>query len=66
MRHRSVVNALPQRMYKDPVAQLLEAEERTCKGCVHVEAWRGADHCQNPKIKMVLAERRCEFYEERK
>lgn len=58
------MNALPRRMYKDPAEQLLEAEAESCKGCTHVEAWRGADHCQNPKIKAVLAERRCEFYEE--
>lgn len=58
------MNALPRRMYKDPAEQLLEAEAESCKGCVHVEPWRGADHCQSPKVKAVLAERRCEFYEE--
>jgi hypothetical protein len=58
------VNALPRRMYKDPAQQLLDAEAETCKGCVHVENWRGADRCQSPKVKAVLAERRCEFYEE--
>ena len=51
-------------MYRDPQQQLLDAEAETCKGCVHVEQWRGADHCMNPKIKAVLAEQRCEFYKE--
>jgi hypothetical protein len=59
------VTALPRRMYKDPAEQLLDAEAETCKGCVHVEHWRGADHCQSPKTKAVLAERRCENYEEK-
>lgn len=58
------MTALPRRMYKDPAEQFLEAEGETCKGCVHVEHWRGADRCQNPKVKTVLAEKRCEHYEE--
>lgn len=58
------MTALPRRMYKDPAEQLLEVEAETCKGCKHVEHWRGADHCGNPKVKTVLAERRCEHYEE--
>lgn len=51
-------------MYSNPEYQLLEAEAETCKGCKYVEQWRGADHCQNPNIKAVLAEKRCELYKE--
>lgn len=58
------MSALPRRMYSDPEFQLLEAEAETCKGCVHVDHRRGADHCDNPKVKAVLAEKRCEHYEE--
>ena len=60
------MTALPSWMYKDPAEQALDAEAETCTGCMHVEYWRGADHCQSPKVKAVLAERRCEFYEEAK
>lgn len=60
------MSALPKWMYKDPAEQLLEAEAQTCKGCTHVEHWRGTGHCQSPSVKAVLAEARCEFYEEAK
>lgn len=58
------MTALPRRMYRDPAEQLLEAEAETCKGCKHVEHWRDVDHCGNPKVKAVLAEKRCELYKE--
>lgn len=59
------MTALPRRMYRDPAEQLLEREAETCKGCAYIERWRGVDHCINPKVKAVLAEQRCEHYQER-
>jgi DNA-directed RNA polymerase subunit M/transcription elongation factor TFIIS len=60
------VTALPRRMYKDPAEQLLDAESETCKGCSHREvSYAGArEYCGNPQVKQLLADKRCEFYEE--
>lgn len=55
-------------MYKDPAEQLVDAQAgiETCQGCVYAEHWRGADRCQNPKVKSLLAERRCDVFREAK
>jgi hypothetical protein len=58
------MTALPHRMYRDPQEQLLEAEAETCKGC----RWRTPDgdvtRCRNPRAAQVLADKRCDEYEE--
>lgn len=60
------MNALPRRMYKDPAEQLLEAEAETCKGCEHRQVDRtGAARCKNLARREVLAEKRCDEYEEK-
>ncbi len=58
--------ALPQRMYRDPEAQMIAAEAETCKGCrYHEPARNGAkDRCINLERKSPLATTRCELYEE--
>lgn len=58
------MTALPRRMYRDPQEQLLEREAETCRGCKHRQPWKGADYCENPLTKHLLAEQRCEKYEE--
>lgn len=61
------MTALPRRMYKDPAQQLLDAEAETCKGCAHREVQSNArEYCGNPQVKQLLADKRCEFYEESK
>lgn len=53
-------------MYRDPAEQLLDAEARTCKGCVHREVSHGGarEYCGNPDVKQLLADQRCDEYEE--
>lgn len=60
------MTALPRRMYRDPAEQLLEAEAETCKGCVHREVSHGGarEYCGNPDVKQLLADQRCDEYEE--
>lgn len=62
------MTALPRRMYSNPEYQLLEAEAEaeTCKGCKHREvSGNGArEYCGNPKVKQLLADKRCDEYEE--
>lgn len=57
---------LPRCMFKDPAQQLLDAEALTYKGCAHREvSYNGArEYCGNPQVKQLLADKRCEFYEE--
>lgn len=65
------MTALPRRMYRDPAEQLLEAEAETCKGCKHarVSAWDQGypppiPRCNNPRSAQILADKRCEEYDE--
>lgn len=59
------MTALPRRMYRDPQEQLLEAEAETCKGCRFRTMGRdGVARCRNPRRAEVLAEKRCDDYEE--
>jgi hypothetical protein len=59
------VTALPRRMYRDPAEQLLEAEAETCKGCMFRKTGSdGVARCANPGMRTVLAEERCDEYEE--
>ena len=60
------MTTLPRRMYRDPAEQLLDAEAETCKGCVHREiSISGAiKYCDNPNVKQLLADRRCDEYKE--
>lgn len=59
------MTALPRRMYRDPAEQLLDAEAETCKGCIHREVHAGArEYCGNTATKQLLADKRCEEYEE--
>jgi len=56
---------LPRRMYKDPAQQLLDAEAETCKGCVHRRIdGEGVARCKNPGQRAVLADKRCDEYQE--
>jgi hypothetical protein len=58
---------LPRRMFKDPAQQLLDAEALTCKGCMHREVpHTGREYCGNPLVKQLLADKRCNEYEEAK
>jgi hypothetical protein len=59
------MTALPRRQYRDPLEQLLEAEEETCKGCRYRTVDRdGIARCKNPRQVQVLADKRCKEYEE--
>lgn len=59
------MTALPRRMYRDPAEQLLEAEAATCKGCRSRKVDReGIARCSNPRRHEVLADKRCDEYEE--
>jgi hypothetical protein len=59
------VTALPRRQYRDPLDQLLEAEAETCKGCRFRTPERdGTARCRNPRVDQVLADKRCDEYQE--
>jgi hypothetical protein len=52
-------------MYRDPAEQLLDAEAETCKGCMFRKTGSdGVARCANPGMRTVLAEERCDEYEE--
>lgn len=56
---------IPQRRFGDPLQVLLRAEEETCKGCIHREVQPNArEYCGNPATKQLLADKRCDEYEE--
>jgi hypothetical protein len=59
------VNVLPQRTYRDPLEQVLEAEEESCKGCRWRRMVDGALQCTNQRIRDPLRQDRCKHYEER-
>ena len=59
------MTALPRRQYRDPLDQLIEAEAETCKGCRYrTPDGTGTARCANPRRSEVLAERRCDEYED--
>jgi hypothetical protein len=59
------MTALPRRMYRNPEEQLLEAEAETCKGCRYRKPQPdGNARCVNPRKRQVLADQRCDEYEE--
>jgi hypothetical protein len=60
------MSARPTPTYRDPLEQMLKAEELTCKGCQYREpASNGMKaYCSNPKQRNPLAVKRCEHYEE--
>lgn len=59
------MTALPRRMYRNPEEQLLEAEAETCKGCrFRTPHQDGNPRCMNPRIDQVLADKRCDEYQE--
>lgn len=57
--------AFEQRQYRDPLQVLLDAEAKTCKGCVHemrIDAWeKKVWIC---KLKSKKHGNRCKFYAE--
>lgn len=56
---------LPKRQYGDPLEVLLKAEEETCKGCrFRTPHPDGIPRCRNPRVLQVLADKRCDKYEE--
>lgn len=60
------MSTLPQKRFGDPLEVLLKAEAETCKGCVHREvSYNSArEYCGNPLVKQLLADKRCDEYEE--
>lgn len=59
------MTTLPQKRFGDPLDVLLKAEAETCKGCIYREVWLYAKpSCGNPEVKQVLADKRCDEYEE--
>lgn len=60
------MTTLPQRRFGDPLNVLLKDEAETCKGCIHREVQASArEYCGNPLVKQLLADKRCDEYEER-
>ena len=59
------MSVLPQRTYRDPLEQLLEAEEETCKGCRWRKVVDGTLQCTNQRTANPLRQVRCKHYEER-
>jgi hypothetical protein len=55
---------LPQRRFGDPLQVLLRAEAETCKGCVHTFTKNDNDYCGNALVRQLLADKRCDEYEE--
>lgn len=55
----------PQGDYQDPLARMIKAEERTCKGCRWRRMVEGALQCTNPRIDAPHENQRCKEYEER-
>ena len=59
------MTVLPERKYGDPLNVLLRDEEESCKGCrfrtPHAD---GNPRCRNPRRPQVLADKRCDDYEE--
>jgi hypothetical protein len=59
------MTALPRRMYRNPEEQLLEAEAETCKGCRYRTVDRdGTARCKNPRQVQIVADKRCNEYED--
>lgn len=59
------MTALPERQYRDPLDVLLRDEEETCKGCRYRTVDRDATaRCNNPRVQQVLADKRCDEYQE--
>ena len=58
---------LPRHKYRDPLEVLLRAEEESCKGCGYRDVPSNSTkaHCKNPASGTLLAEKRCDDYEER-
>jgi hypothetical protein len=56
---------LPQKLFGDPLDVLIRVEEETCRGCRFRTVDRdGNAHCRNPRVDQVLAEQRCDEYQE--
>lgn len=56
---------IPQRRFGDPLQVLLREEAETCRGCRYAKDDGEVVRCQNPRVLDVLAEKRCDQYEER-
>ena len=58
---------LPRHQYRDPLDVLLRAEEESCKGCTFrtIDSNSTKARCKNPASGTLLAEKRCDDYEER-
>ncbi|MRT30875.1 MULTISPECIES: hypothetical protein [Herbaspirillum] len=54
--------ALPSKSYRDPLEQLIEREERTCKGCAHETKVFNRLTCDKKNQKYG---RRCRHYTEK-
>ncbi len=52
---------LPKRQYRDPLEVLIRKEEKSCKGCAHLELVLGKGYCAK---KEKAAVRRCSDYKE--
>lgn len=59
------MTTLPERKYGDPLHVLLKDEAETCKGCRYrTPDGTGNARCANPRQVQVLADKRCDEYEE--
>jgi hypothetical protein len=59
------MTTLPKRQYGDPLEVLIRIEEETCKGCRFRTVDRdGTARCKNPFRRQVLADLRCDDYED--
>lgn len=59
------MTTLPERKYGDPLNVLLKDEAESCKGCRYRTVDRdGTARCRSPRVDQVLADQRCDEYEE--
>ena len=49
---------------RNPLDQLIEQENRTCKGCIHLEQAWGRQYCKKHENKSGGNMRRCKDYRE--
>lgn len=58
------MTALPSRAYRDPLDILIDAENRTCKGCIMKSRLWGVDYCAKDESKSGKKLRRCKNYDD--
>lgn len=57
---------LPSYAYQNPEKILLDAENRTCKGCIHRVLMWGLEYCAKRDVAGKHKMKRCKQYEEAK